>query len=97
MSKSLKKSPPSLLDFAQQWPVMESICSGLSFRDIVSLSRTSKQFSTLPETMSRTQLNISSILKPFVKDPEALRLKMAQTNTNIVGNTALDFLTGPYD
>ncbi|TGO49431.1 hypothetical protein BCON_0210g00110 [Botryotinia convoluta] len=91
MSKALVECPPSLLDFSQQWPIMESICSGLNFRDIVSLSRTSERVSTLPETMSRTQLNINSILKHFVKDPEALRLKMAQTNAIIVGNTALHF------
>ncbi|KAF5877822.1 uncharacterized protein Bfra_002192 [Botrytis fragariae] len=83
MSKALKDSPPSLLDFSQQWPIMESICSGPSFRDIVSLSRTSKRVSILPETMSRTQLNINSILKHFFKDPETLRLKMAQTNAII--------------
>ncbi|TGO23356.1 hypothetical protein BPAE_0135g00160 [Botrytis paeoniae] len=91
ISKALKGSPPSLLDFSQQWPIMESICSGLNFRDIVSLSRTSKRFPTLPGTMWRTQLNINSILKHFVKVPEALRLKMAQTNVIIVGNTAFHF------
>lgn len=48
-----------------------------------------KRGSILPETMSRTQFNINSILKHFVKDPEALRLKMAQTNAVIDGNTAL--------
>ncbi|TGO55158.1 hypothetical protein BOTNAR_0251g00140 [Botryotinia narcissicola] len=84
MSKALKESPPSLLDFSQQWSIMESICSGLNFRDIVSLSRTLKRVSTLPERMSRTQSHISSILKHFVRDPEALRLKMAQTNAVIV-------------
>ncbi|KAF7881980.1 uncharacterized protein EAF02_006668 [Botrytis sinoallii] len=80
MSMALKESPPSLLDLSQHWPMMESICSGMNFHDIVSLSRTSKRFSSLPETMSKTQLNIDSILQHFVKDPEALRLKMAQTN-----------------
>ncbi|TGO42861.1 hypothetical protein BHYA_0005g01290 [Botrytis hyacinthi] len=91
MSKALKESPPSLSDFSQQWPIMESICSELNFRNIASLSRTSKRFSNLPETMSRTQLNINSILEHFVQDSEALRLKMAQTNAVIVGNTALQF------
>lgn len=82
---------PSLLGISQQWPIMDSICSGLNFRDVISLSRSSRYFSNLPETVTKTQMNINSILKHFVDDPETFRLKMAQNNAIIAGNIALHF------
>lgn len=55
------------------------------------LSRSSKKFSRLPERFTKVQINMNSILRHFVKDPEVFRLEMAQKNAVIVGGVASHF------
>ncbi|KAL8763422.1 MAG: hypothetical protein Q9194_007353 [Teloschistes cf. exilis] len=91
--RSYNKKPPLLnvLDYDAQYPVCDRICSFLPIGDLINLTRTCRQLSSLYQNLLPAQWNIDHRLLRFVKDPKALRSFMGKHDVLISGSFAIQF------
>lgn len=87
-----KKCPLlNVLDYDSQYPICDRICSFLPIGDLISLTRTCRQLSSLYQNLLPAQWNIDHRLLRFVSDPKALRSFMGKHNVLISGSFAIQF------
>ena len=73
------------------YPAFDRICSMLAIAELISLTRTCKQLSSLYQGTLKKHWNIDKRLERFVQDPKGLRSQMAAHNALISGSFAIQF------
>ncbi|KAL9580239.1 MAG: hypothetical protein Q9212_004611 [Teloschistes hypoglaucus] len=81
----------NILDYDSQYPVCDRICSFLPIGDLVNLTRTCRQLSSLYQNLLPAQWNVDRRLLGFVNDPKALRSFMGKHDVLISGSFAIQF------
>ena len=88
----IRSMKPDFLDLFRAYPVFDRLCTNLSIRDIISLTRTCKPLSHLYRTLIRLQhWNVDRDLLRFVEDPRRFRSQLGKCNALISGSFALQF------
>lgn len=78
-------------DRQSRYPIFVALYDQLPVGDIISLTRTCRQLSTLYQSLLPLQWDIDRRLRRYVKDPIRFRSMMARCNAVIFGGFATDF------
>ncbi|KAL8784342.1 MAG: hypothetical protein Q9195_009087 [Heterodermia aff. obscurata] len=82
---------PTLSHVLNIYPICDHLSSILPIADLIRLTRTCKQFSSLYQRALPAHWNIDKRLKRFVNDPQSFRSEMADRDALISGSFALQF------
>ena len=82
---------PTLSYVLNIYPICNHLCSVLPIADLIRLTRTCKQFSSLYQRAIPAQWNINKRLRRFVQDPQEFRNQMAAEDALISGSFAVQF------
>ena len=73
------------------YPIYNSLCNYLSIADIITLTRTCKQFSSLYQNLIPTKWDSDKKLRRFLAQPRAFRSQMGKHGALISGSFAVQF------
>ena len=85
---------PTLTCVLSLYPVRDQFCRMVPISDLISLTRTCRQLSSLYRSILPTRWNTDKRLKDFVQDPKGLRTQMAIHDALISGSFAIQFFEG---
>lgn len=81
----------NILDQNAYYPIYTTLTGYLGIAEIVAISRTCKNLSSLYRDITPIQWNINKKLCKYSRDPRHFRSQMGRTNAVIAGASALTF------
>ena len=81
----------STFDRESHYPIFSTFCNYLAIAEIISLTRTCKQFAGLYHYLLPKQWDVDKALRDFVPDPIGFRSQMARSDALIHGDFAFRY------